>query len=99
MNNIRTALDKINHIELYEGFAQGSEKRIPLRHIDTAVEDINTAKHWIQQAIKSSAILDMNSTAPNDKFLQKKLLSALREAEKLEGTLNDIASFIQYNTK
>jgi hypothetical protein len=99
MNDIRIALDKINHIELCEGFDLGSKKRIPIRHIDTAIEDINTAKQWIQQAIKSSAILDMNSNVASERFFQKKLTSALRDAEKLKATLNEIASFIEYNTK
>lgn len=95
MTDIRSSLDKIKKIELTEAFTQGANTRIPLQHLDAALEDIQTVKHWVTQAGRSSATLDMNSNVPNDKFLQKKLLSTLRDIEKVERDLNDVASFIQ----
>ena len=91
--NFRKTLDKIN--TLTEGFAQGSDKRIPLQHLDVALQDILTVKHWVQQAIKSSGQLDRKSNVPNDRFLQKKLSNALLDVEKVERDLYDIADFIK----
>ena len=92
--NLREALDKIVKVELGEAYAQTAEKKVPLRHIDTALEDLRTVKHWIKQAVKSTAVLDMNSNVPQEKFIQQKLLTTLSHVEKVEADLNDIANFI-----